>query len=289
MMRAPVRCFPGGVTLSAVLTAALALTACGGDGDAAKTGSTRLVPAGTKVGKLDITVTEPKPGRFRYYAPKTIRAGLVRIRLKNEGADIHKAQLRRVGEGHSVEEALRIGRPWPPWLTYAGGTSFARAGKTATAVQRLDPGTYWVGDDAEDRGEIATLRVIGEPADAKLPAPQAKVTAVDYAFKFSDLEAGHAAVEFANSGKEPHHAYFALLRDGRTVAEALAFFEGKLSGPPPIDTEQNRETTVLEGGQRQVTRLELQSGRYAVLCFVSDRGGGPPHTEKGMLAEVKVP
>jgi hypothetical protein len=156
-------------------------------------------------------------------------------------------------------------------------------------VQRLEPGTYWVGDDAEDRGDVAILRVTGGAADPKLSPPEARLTAVDYRFKFSGLKAGRTAVEFANNGKEPHHAYFALMREGRTVAEVLAFFKGKLTGPPPIDTERNQETTVLEGGQRQATQLDLQSGRYAVLCFVSDRGGGPPHTEKGMVAEVKVP
>jgi len=122
-----------------------------------------------------------------------------------------------------------------------------------------------------------------------VPGASGRVTAVDYNFQFSGLKAGPAAIEFRNTGREPHHAFFAPMRDGRTLAEVRNFFAGKLTGPPPVDPEATRETVVLEGRDRQVTRLNLQTGRYAVLCFVRDRAGGPQHTEKGMVSEVKVP
>ena len=35
--------------------------------------------------------------------------------------------------------------------------------------------------------------------------------------------------------------------------------------------------------------LELRQGRYALVCFLSDRKGGPPHVVKGMVTEVDVP
>lgn len=50
-----------------------------------------------------------------------------------------------------------------------------------------------------------------------------------------------------------------------------------------------RGTTVLDGGAKQVTQLELaKPGKYALLCFIQDRAGGPPHIAKGMIAEVDV-
>ena len=45
---------------------------------------------------------------------------------------------------------------------------------------------------------------------------------------------------------------------------------------------------MLDGGNKQVVQLELQRGNYALLCFVSDRQGGPPHVAKGMIQEVEV-
>jgi hypothetical protein len=278
---------PTAIALSLTLAAAGVLAACGAEEEKEK-GTARVVPAGVNLPRLDITVSEPRPQRFRYRAPKRVRGGLVEIRLRNAGKIPHKAQLWRVGQGHSVKEALRAGRPRPRWLTWAGGTPLTRPKGMGVAVQRLTPGTYYVAGTGGEKGDVAPLRVTGGGGQ-RLRAPSAKLTAFDYSFGFRDLQAGRTALEFVNTGKEPHHAYFAPMRDGRTLREALRFFEGNLPGPPPVDPEQVRETSVLEGGQRQVTRLNLQSGRYAVLCFVSDRAGGPPHTRKGMVKEVEVP
>ena len=60
------------------------------------------------------------------------------------------------------------------------------------------------------------------------------------------------------------------------------------TGPPPVDPEGTRETVVIEGGDRQVTQLDLAAGRYALICFVRNRSGGPPHIELGMINEVRV-
>ncbi len=31
-----------------------------------------------------------------------------------------------------------------------------------------------------------------------------------------------------------------------------------------------------------------KSGKYAALCFIPDRQGGPPHVAKGMVSELTV-
>jgi hypothetical protein len=41
--------------------------------------------------------------------------------------------------------------------------------------------------------------------------------------------------------------------------------------------------------RRKRLRADLEKpGKYALLCFVSDRKGGPPHVAQGMLAEITV-
>jgi hypothetical protein len=45
---------------------------------------------------------------------------------------------------------------------------------------------------------------------------------------------------------------------------------------------------VIEGGEGQLVTLDLEPGRYALYCFISDRQGGPPHALKGMVDEVEV-
>ena len=78
-------------------------------------------------------------------------------------------------------------------------------------------------------------------------------------------------------------------RVGADLRDVRAFFDRPTTtGTPPVDGEGTRETAVLEGGDRQVTRLNLAAGRYALICFVRNRRGGPPHIELGMINEVTV-
>ena len=284
----PGRRCPSG-PLAVLVAGALGIVACGGEESSTSKRPERLVPEGTKLSRLDLSVTGRTAGRFRYAAPKTARGGLVEIRFRNDAAVPRKAQLWRVGRGHTVEEALRVGERLPPWLVWAGGVGLVQPKATGVAVQRLAAGIYYVTGNRDERRGVAPLRVSAPDGEARLRGASARITALDYGYDVSRLKAGSATVEFRNAGKEPHHAFFAPLRAGRTVAEASRFFAGKLTGPPPVDTEGTRESVVLEGGERQVTRLGLKSGRYALLCVVRDRAGGPPHIDKGMLEEVEVP
>jgi hypothetical protein len=45
---------------------------------------------------------------------------------------------------------------------------------------------------------------------------------------------------------------------------------------------------VIEGGESQLVTADLEPGRYALLCFISDRQGGPPHAVKGMVDELEI-
>jgi hypothetical protein len=56
---------------------------------------------------------------------------------------------------------------------------------------------------------------------------------------------------------------------------------------PPLDFEHTSYTARIDGGTKQITELHLDKpGKYALLCFVSDRKGGPPHVAQGMIAEI---
>ena len=38
----------------------------------------------------------------------------------------------------------------------------------------------------------------------------------------------------------------------------------------------------------QVTKIKLQKGKYAFMCFIPDRKGGPLHAAKGMVVETEI-
>ncbi|CAN0495920.1 unnamed protein product, partial [Phaeothamnion confervicola] len=60
------------------------------------------------------------------------------------------------------------------------------------------------------------------------------------------------------------------------------------SGPPPVDFSRETISGTLAGGTSEILALDLEPGRYALLCFASDRAGGPPHVAMGMIGEVTV-
>lgn len=240
-------------------------------------------------GRLTIAVTESAGRRFRYRTPRTVRAGLVQIRLRNDGAVAHKAQLWRIAGGHTVAQALRARRPTPAWLRAAGGVALTEPRATGTTIQHLAPGRYYVAGVGSERGTVAQFRVTGSTASRSLPPAPARLNAYEYGFRATALRAGRTSVDFRNTGDEPHHVYFAPLRAGATLADVREFFTGsKYVGRPPVEEAGTRETVVLGGHQRQLTELDLRAGRYALLCFVRNRAGGPPHTKLGMIDELRV-
>lgn len=267
--------------MTPVLIGLVLLSGCGG-GDRA--------PDGPERSRLTISVTEPSRGQFRYFAPKSVSGGLVEIVFDNAGETPRKAQLWRVGAGHTVEEARKAARkrPWPKWLVTAGGVGATSSDRTGRTIQRLPPGRYYVGGHLGERGSVAGFQVTAGERPKRPRRVRARVTTREYGFRVSGLRPGKQRIEFRNVGTEPHQAYFAPMRRGATLADVRAALSGTRIEPPPISLRRSRQTAVIEGGDEQVTELDLGTGRYALLCFVRDRVGGPPHLEKGMATEVTV-
>lgn len=252
-------------------------------------GSDPLRDASLRSARLNITVDDVGDTRFRYRAPRRVRGGLVEIRLRNMSAVPRKAQLWRIDGDHSVEKALRIRRPQPDWLRTAGGVSLTEPGRTSSTLQALPAGRYYVAAVLDTPGIVAPFTVTGPDSAPAPPRAPARVEARDFSFRVSGLKAGRNSVDFDNTGSEPHHAYFTPMRAGADLKDVTAFFSTRTStGTPPVDTETVRETVVLEGRDRQVTQLDLPAGRYALVCFVRGRRGGPRHLELGMINEVTV-
>jgi hypothetical protein len=293
-----------GATAAAAALACAMLAACGGEDvvvEEAPTARERgVAPAagGTAAGDplragslatstLTMTVDESGPERVRYRVPRTVRAGLVEIRLRNVGDVPHKAQLWRITGDHSVAQALKAD-PQPDWLRTAGGVSLTQPGTTSRTLQALPAGRYYVTPLLNRPDTVASFEVTGAQTAPEPPKAPARVEALDFSFRVSGLRAGRNSVDFDNTGTQLHHAFFAPMRPEADIAAVRKFFGERTSvGRPPVG-DATRETVVLEGGERQVTELRLAAGRYAVICFVRSRGGGPRHIELGMINEVTV-
>jgi hypothetical protein len=281
---APAR--PG--VLAILLTAgALVLPACGAGGGG----------GGEAPEKAQIEVTGDAR-KVEVKAPRAVKAGLVEIDLKNSSKGPRDAQIIRAEGEHSPDEFVKIVNQEnpriPDWIQDGGGVGTVPPGKSGSATQNLAPGTYFIASMSEGEGAPGTaeFKVEGPPTDAQLPSTDAEIVAKDYTFEVQGLKDGNNSVLFKNEGRELHHVIAAPMLPGKSLEDVKKFAtsgEGQEpSGPPPIDFENSASTAVIDGGVEQVADLQLKKGKYALLCFISDRKGGPPHVMKGMISEVEV-
>lgn len=280
------------------------LPACGDDDDSSAGGGGSSDAA--KAAAVTFTTTEPARNRVAIDGPSSIDAGLVDITLRNASKGPHDAQLVRVAGDQTAKQVIEDvidteeGAPTPDWAHAAGGVGSVDGGASGTVAQVLLPGTYYVVDTESSEGEgegepnaknggIVKLEVAGDEG-GELPETDATIVADEYSFESTGIEPGKNRLTFENAGNELHHVIAFPMRKGAKFSDVTKLFasEREPKGPPPVDFERFESTAVLDGGEEQVTEMELERGKYALVCFVADRAGGPPHVAKGMISELDV-
>lgn len=291
-----------------VLLAAAALclvpAACGSDDDDSSDGGSGSAET-SETAAVTFETSEPAKGRVAIDGPKEIEAGVVEITLKNSSKGRHDAQILRVEGDRSADEVISNsidsgeGAPIPEWITDGGGLAAVPPGESATVTEVLKPGTYYLLDSESAQGSqqpnarkggVAKFEVTGEATTAELPETDATITAKDFSFETAGIEAGSNRLTFENTGKELHHVLALPMTKGSTIEDVRKFAssEGEPEGPPPVDFENGVGTAVIDGGQAQVAELDFKKGKYALLCFITNRQGGPPHVAMGMVDELDV-
>ena len=235
--------------------------------------------------------------------PASIKGGLTKITLKNIGKSPHDLQLVKVDGVHTEAEVVAIvgnsddGAPIPAWLHGGGGIGTVPPGQSKSVTLNLDAGNYvYLSNTTDDEkktsdaksGMLGRFTVKGAKSASALTAP-ATITGKEYGFDVSGLKAGANTVLFKNAGKELHHVVIAKIVAGKTIADVkAAFASNDQSAPPPFDFLTLQDTAVVDSGVGEVVDLNLPAGKYAFICFIPDRVGGPPHFTKGMYGEFTV-
>jgi hypothetical protein len=264
----------------------LAGAGCGGDDDEGGGESQAAEPSRLAI---ELSGSGKKP---TFSVPASVKGGVVEIEFKNSAKGDHSAQLVGARAGHSPQEALAAGNAWgekgkglPEWVTLAGGHGDVKSGETASVTQELAPGKYVVAD--LNSGASAEFEVTGESGAEEPASDGPTIEATEYEFASSGLKAGANRVAFQNTGREPHFIAGVKLKPESTIEDARRFFKSQ-KGEPPFDENESFNTAVIDSGDRQSFEVELEAGKYALLCFVPDRAGGPPHAVKGMISEATV-
>ena len=283
-----------GLSAVAVGTLALVAAGCGGGGSDQPT-------------KVDVKVTEQGKGQYAVQVPKEIEGGAVQLTLDNAGNKApHSAQLVQLQGGHTFAEAAPIissnkPQPIPDWIRGYGGIGQVAPGQTGTTTVKLDEGHYVLVDDAENGAKqpAHTEFDVKSTNNADLPSTDAKVTAAttgqkdpQYQWESSGLKAGNNTITFDSQGDKALHILVAVPVKGNPTDDQLKKEFESNSGPPPtnLDVQHAAQTEVLDGGKQEVTNLHLSAGKYAFVCFLTDRDEpNKPHFTEGLLKQVTIP
>lgn len=237
---------------------------------------------------------------YSFEAPAQIEAGLVSIRMENEGQEPHHVQLVRLNDGVTMEQFQAAIQQGPeaalPLVTLAGGPGVVPGGKSQQVTVELDPGHYILlclvpGTDGIPhlaKGMMAALEVVdkGNRADVQEPKADQTVRTLDFSFILPpEIKAGPQVWKVINEGKQPHELALIRLADGKTMGDVAAFMQAP-SGPPPFEDAGGLQG--IDPGESGWLNLDLQPGNYVALCHIPDPASGKAHEELGMVMPFSV-
>jgi hypothetical protein len=294
----------------------LAATACGGDGGAEGSDVPAAAPATEVQAQSEPSAVPQVDVATREYAfdlPDQVEGGIIELNVANEGAVPHEVGLIKVSADYDLQQfgadfgPVLEGGPIPSVFENVTGVADVEGGGTSSTTITLPEGEYAVfcaltdpveGEPPEGAGPpphyeigmLDRLRVVGGSdvtADA-ITGTDAQLSAFDYGFdadQLAELGAGTHRITFANtSDAQIHHAIvmgFPQGIDEAAAREAFAAMMAAGEGPPPEGAPEPEEagfSAVYGPGMGGTFDLTLQSERvYAVVCFIQDRDGGPPH------------
>jgi hypothetical protein len=275
-----------------LLLPALVLAACGGGNEKKASEATKVALTITDVGK-----------KASYQLPASIKGGLVQLSVTNHGKGPRAAQLVRIEGNHSIQEVLKTvasnSPKTPDWIRGQGGLGPVAPGKTQDATLNLTAGKYIVADLGGPTSGPPGYKefTVTSGKQGSLPSTPVTITAAEpsedhWRWDVSGpLKAGVNNVTFDSKGKNTIH-FIGLFRitGNHSNAEIVKALKNN-SGPPPkfVDTSSFYNTAVLDDGLSQTTPLAItKPGKYVLFCPLSDRNGGKPHFEQGLITQVDV-
>jgi len=238
---------------------------------------------------------------FAYEAPDTISAGMVTLKLVNQGPDLHHVQLLRLSDGKTFADlaeglkSMKPGEPMPPWIHDVAGPNTPVPGGEQSLTEELQPGNYAIicfipGADHVPhamKGMMRPLTVVpATGAIAAAPVADITVKMTDYAWEVTPaITAGKHVIRIENSAEQSHEMFIAQLAPGKTVAELAAWVENQ-QGPPP-GKPIGGISGMAKGGVVYLP-VDLEPGQYGLYCFLPDAKDGKPHIAHGMLTQITV-
>lgn len=245
-----------------------------------------------------IPVITIKAHDFSFEGLSQLEAGLVTLRLTNDGQEAHHAQLARLNDGVTVDQLLATLQEDEiaafGLMTFTGGPGAIDPGQVTEVTVDLAPGQYVVmcfipGADGVPhlaKGMIGTFEVSGTQSAAAEPKADQTIKVRDFMFEMPvEFKAGVHTWQIVNDGPQPHEITLLRLAEGKTLEDAGAWFAAP-NGPPPYALVGGFQA-FMPGATGWLT-VDLKPGDYVALCAIPDSATGKPHMDLGMLMPFKV-
>ncbi len=273
------------------------LAACGGTSE--KPADTTAVTAASVAATPAVYTIVAKD--FSYEAPDTITAGMVTLRLVNQGTELHHVQILKLDDGKTVADLeagmkqMKPDSPPPPWVHEVAGPNSPVPGGEQSVTQDLAPGNYVLvcfipsADKVPHamKGMMKALTIVpATSATAAPPTADIAVKMTDYAWTVTpEITAGAHVLKIENEAAQAHELFIAQLAPGKTVAD-LATWVGEMKGPPPAKPIGG--ISGMMKGATVYVPVNLEPGEYGMYCFLPDAKNGKLHVEHGMMRQFTV-
>jgi uncharacterized cupredoxin-like copper-binding protein len=165
---------------------------------------------------------------YAYAMPNVIKGGVVTMRFRNAGKELHEFAFGRIDSGHTFAEALRAldQHKQVGWMHDAGGPGFLTPGAEITVTRRLPPGLYVFfcgvpnakGVSHTKLGMRRAFTVRGD-SGAQLPTAEAVITAEKKRFAIPRLHAGRRVIELRNHAGSGRGFMLSTINPGKTQAD----------------------------------------------------------------------
>jgi hypothetical protein len=251
--------------------------------------------------------------------PDELEAGRYHVILQNQGEMEVELSFVQLPEGVTpedvttqFEEAEAAPEFVPPEVFFDmvwGGGAGAPPGGTGEVILDLAPGEWVVNlftynpETDEENDAFHELTVTGELPELDEVPGAVEIGMAEMYFEVPDsFASGPQVWKAVNNGLQVHHIVVASVPEGTTEDDVLELVAAFFAGPPaspaagatPVETSLAEEdfqefffTPPLSSGQANWNALDLDSGTYAIVCYMPDPTG-QSHVMLGMIEIIVV-
>lgn len=162
-------------------------------------------------------------------------------------------------------------------------------GASSSYQTSLEPGTYVALDPTGNGKAPQSLFTVTQAAHpASLPAPQATVASIEFAFRGPGTLHDGELVRFENQGFLVHMIIGIGVKNAKTAAKVTALLKaGKDNQAGNLVTSSPTFDGGLSSGQMQQEVITAKPGIYVLACFMNTQDGRE-HTQLGMERTIRI-